>query len=76
MLAPAPAPTPAADESADEQARVGDREYNFGIGDTLEGDNIGPMDTHIRAQVNKTFPSMVLIRASFVDRIHDQAKEM
>lgn len=73
ILAPASTPT---NESADEQARVSDHEYIFGKGDTLEGDNFGPMDTHIRAKVNPSFPSMVLIRASFVDRIHDQAKDM
>ena len=73
MLAPASTPT---HESADEQARVSDHEYIFGTGDTLEGDNFGEVDTHIRARANPSFPSMVLIRASFVDRIHDQAKDM
>jgi hypothetical protein len=69
------APAPDA-ESADEQARVASDEYIFEIGDSLEGKKIGPTGTHIRSHVNKTYPSMVLIRASFVDRLNEQARDM
>ena len=69
------APAPNA-ESADEQARVASDEYIFEIGDSLEGKNIGPTGTHVRSHVNKTYPSMVLIRASFVDRLHEHVKRL
>lgn len=74
FLAPASAATDA--EDADTNARVSSSEYIFETGDELNGDVLKPGDTHIRARRGNKHPTMVLIRANFVDRIHHQAKDM
>ena len=73
LLAPV---APADNEGADAQARVSAQEYIFVEGDSLEGETLSPGDTHIRARVDTKFPTMVLIRANFVDRIADLTNDM
>ena len=71
----APAATEPA-EDADAQARVSATEYIFGKGDELKGEKLQPGETLIRARRPGTHPTMVLIRANFVDRLNHQSNDM
>ena len=71
----APAPG-AGGESADEQAKVSQDVYVFGIGDKLEGEVLGPTGTHVTRRPGQRHPSLIKLRVAFTDRLAQHTRDM